>query len=43
MITKQTLDGTGYHEVDLDVAPGIYFATLYSGMGKQTKKLFIGK
>ena len=43
MITKQALDGTGYHEVDLDVAPGIYFATLYSGMGKQTKKLFIGK
>ena len=43
LVTKETFSGTGYHEVALDVAPGVYFATLYSSMGKQTKKLFIGK
>jgi hypothetical protein len=41
-VYKQQLTGNGYHMVTLDVASGVYIATLYSEMGKQSKKVFIG-
>jgi len=42
VVERQQLEGTGYHTVTLNVSSGIYIATLYSDMGKQSKKVFIG-
>ena len=42
VLGKEQLSGTGYHEVKLNVASGVYIATMYSGMGTQSKKIFIG-
>ena len=42
VILTQQLTGTGYHQVDVEANTGIYVATLFSGMGKQSKKVFIG-
>ncbi len=42
VIARQELSGSGFHEVTLNVSTGVYIATLYSGMGKQSKKIFIG-
>jgi hypothetical protein len=43
VVERQQVSGTGYHEIGLNVSPGVYVATLYSGMGKQSKKIFIGR
>jgi fibronectin-binding autotransporter adhesin len=43
VVAKQQFSGTGYHELYLDVAAGVYLATMYSDMGKQVKKLFIAQ
>jgi len=42
VIDKQELNGNGYHQEQLNVVSGVYIVTLYSEMGKQSKKLFIG-
>ena len=42
VISKEKLEGNGYHEVDLQASSGIYIVTLISDMGKQSKKVFIG-
>ncbi len=42
VIVRQALVGSGYHEVQLHPASGVYIATLYSKTGKQSKKVFIG-
>ncbi len=39
---RQALDGFGFHEIKLQLSSGIYIATLYSGIGKQSKKIFLG-
>ncbi|MCF8450475.1 MAG: T9SS type A sorting domain-containing protein [Taibaiella sp.] len=43
VLHRQQLTGTGYHEIKMKVSAGLYVATLYSGQGKQSKKVFIGK
>jgi hypothetical protein len=42
VVEKQELEGNGYHEIKLHVSTGIYIVTMYSGVGKQSKKIFIG-
>ncbi len=42
VIEKQEVSGNGYHEIKLQVSTGIYIVTLYSDLGKQSKKIFIG-
>jgi trimeric autotransporter adhesin len=43
VLHREELTGTGYHEIKMKVSAGLYIATLYSGHGKQSKKVFIGK
>ncbi len=43
VVLKSTLTGNGYHKVRCPFAAGIYVATLFSTMGKQSKKVFIGE
>lgn len=43
VLHREELTGTGYHEIEMKVSAGLYIATLYSGHGKQSKKVFIGK
>jgi hypothetical protein len=41
VIAKQDVSGNGYHTVNLSCPAGIYVVTLFSNMGKQSKKIRI--
>lgn len=43
VIWKEHISGNGFHELNYKFNTGISIATMYSDMGKQSKKLFIGK
>ena len=42
VIWREAVSGTGYHEINYHFNTGVYVPTLYSNLGKQSKKLFIG-
>jgi hypothetical protein len=42
-VLDMSLRGNGYHEVSLNVVPGVYVVCLRSESGKKVKKLYIGK
>jgi hypothetical protein len=42
MVLKQEINGNGYHEIPCPFAAGMYVVTLYSGSGKQSKKIVLG-
>ncbi len=42
VVARQTISGNGYHEIKTTLSSGVYIATLYSSMGKQSKKVFLG-
>ena len=42
VITKQDVSGNGYHQINCPVAAGVYIATLYSNMGRQSKEIILG-
>lgn len=42
VVVKQAISGNGYHQVDCPFASSMYIVTLFSGNGKQSKKIVLG-